>query len=167
MWDGVVWLSRQRWISDLYKRFVIVEGDVDDRTADINYANQRRADPRAAREWLNDCLRRDDVEVVAARAERTLIIVARHDRLVDVDRLKELIVTLPRLRVFTDSDQGHGWNEAAVHRQLEVLKDFFGNCEGMAAGRVHDPATSLVPNGSAVHGRPALRDTVTIPLSPT
>jgi pimeloyl-ACP methyl ester carboxylesterase len=167
MWDGVVWLSRQRWISDLYKRFVIVEGDVDGRTADINYANQRRADPRAAREWLNDCLRRDDVEVVAARAERTLIIVARHDRLVDVDRLKELIATLPGLKVFTDSDQGHGWNEAAVHRQLEVLKDFFGNCEGMAAGRVHDPALSLVSNGSPVHGRPALRDTVTIPLSPT
>ena len=167
MWDGVVWLSRQRWISDLYKRFVIVEGDVDDRTADINYANQRRADPRAAREWLNDCLRRDDVEVVAARAERTLIIVARHDRLVDVDRLKELIATLPRLKVFTDSDQGHGWNEAAVHRQLEVLKAFFGNCEGMPVGRVHDPASSLVSNGSAVDGRLALRDTVTLPLSPT
>jgi hypothetical protein len=26
--------------------------------------------------------------------------------------------------VFTDSDQGHGWNEAAVRRQLEVLRDF-------------------------------------------
>ena len=166
MWDGVVWLSRQRWISDLYKRFVIVEGDVDDRTADINYENQRRADPRAAREWLNDCLRRDDVDVVAARAERTLIIVARHDRLVDVDRLKKLIVTLPRLQVFTDTDQGHGWNEAAVHRQLEVLKDFFGNCNGSASNGVHDPVPSLVTNGSATHGRPALRDTVTFPLSP-
>jgi pimeloyl-ACP methyl ester carboxylesterase len=166
MWDGVVWLSRQRWISDLYKRFVIVEGDVDDRTADINYENQRRADPRAAREWLNDCLRRDDVDVVAARADRTLIIVARHDRLVDVDRLKKLIITLPRLQVFTDSDQGHGWNEEAVHRQLEVLKDFFGNCNGSAGNGVHDPVPSLVTNGSAAHGRPALRDTVTFPLSP-
>ena len=95
MWDGVVWLSRQRWISDLYKRFVIVEGDVDDRTADVNYENQRRANPRAAREWLNDCLRRDDVDVVAARAHATLIIVARHDRLVDVDRLKGLMRLCP------------------------------------------------------------------------
>ncbi|MHB8487746.1 MAG: alpha/beta fold hydrolase [Candidatus Dormibacteria bacterium] len=166
MWDGVVWLSRQRWISDLYKRFVIVEGDVDDRTADINYENQRRADPRAAREWLNDCLRRDDVDVVAGRAEATLIIVARHDRLVDVDRLKELIATLPRLQVFTDSDQGHGWNEAAVHRQLEVLKDFFGNCDGSATNGIHDPVVSLATNGSTIHGRSALRDTVTLPLSP-
>jgi pimeloyl-ACP methyl ester carboxylesterase len=165
MWDGVVWLSRQRWVSDLYKRFVIVEGDVDDRTANINYENQRRADPRAAREWLNDCLRRDDVEVVAGRAERTLIIVARHDRLVNVDRLKELIATLPGLQVFTDSDQGHGWNEAAVHRQLEVLKAFFGNCEGGAPVGGHNPAPSLVTNGSAAHGRPALRETVTIPMA--
>ncbi|MFI5285737.1 MAG: alpha/beta fold hydrolase [Candidatus Dormibacteria bacterium] len=172
MWDGVVWLSRQRWISDLYKRFVIVEGDVDDRTADINYDNQRRADPRAAREWLNDCLRRDDVAVVAARADRTLIIVARHDRLVDVDRLKELIATLPDLHVFTDSDQGHGWNEAAVHRQLEVLKEFFGNCHATASGTNgingnHEPAHALVSNGTngAVHARAVLRDAVTLPVS--
>jgi pimeloyl-ACP methyl ester carboxylesterase len=172
MWDGVVWLSRQRWVSDLYKRFVIVEGEVDDRTANINYENQRRADPRAAREWLNDCLRRDDVDVVAARAERTLIIVARHDRLVDVGRLKTLIATLPGLKVFTDSDQGHGWNEQAVHRQLEVLKGFFGNCHGngFAATNGAEPATMAHATNGAGNGtshvRPALRDTVKIPLSP-
>jgi hypothetical protein len=102
-----------------------VEGDVDHRTADVNYENQRRADPRAATEWLNDGLVRDDVDVVAARAEATLIIVARHDRLVDVERLKGLIARLPDLHVYIDGDQGHGWNEAAVHRQLEVLRDFF------------------------------------------
>jgi len=166
LWDGVVWLSHQRWISDMYKRFVIVEGDVDERTAAINYENQRRADPRAAREWLNDCLRRDDIDVVAARAERTLIIVARHDRLVNVERLKELIATLPDLQVFTDTDQGHGWNEAAVHRQLEVLKAFFGNCHGNGGNGMLAPAQSLVAGGNPVQGRPSLRDTATRPLSP-
>jgi hypothetical protein len=109
--------------------------------------------------------------VVAARADRTLIIVARHDRLVDVERLKELIATLPDLQVFTDSDQGHGWNEAAVHRQLEVLKSFFGNCHGNghAANGSHASMAPLSTNGgagSALNGRPALLDTVTIPLSP-
>ncbi len=176
MWDGVVWLSRQRWISDLYKRFVIVEGDVDDHTADINYENQRRADPRAAREWLNDCLRRDDVAVVAARADATLIIVARHDRLVDVDRLKALIAKLPDLHVFTDSDQGHGWNEAAVHRQLEVLKDFFGNCADVApAGHPEQPGHATNgSNGNGAHHAngvapalaPILRDTLEVTAEP-
>ena len=162
MWDVVVWLSRQRRVSDLYKRFVIVEGDVDNRTADVNYENQRRADPRAAREWLNDCLRRDDIDVVAARAKRTLIIVARHDRLVDVDRLKGLIAEMPDLQVFTDCDQGHGWNEAAVHRQLEVLQAFF-NVAALSGAR-HKGAiksTDDAPNGP---GKPRLRDTVEIRL---
>ncbi len=161
MWDAVVWLSRQRRVSDLYKRFVIVEGDVDDRTADINYDNQRRADPRAAREWLNDCLHRDDIDVVAGRAKRTLIIVARHDRLVDVERLKGLIAELPDLQVYTDCDQGHGWNEAAVHRQLAVLQAFF-NVTALSGTR-HTGAINGndAPNGP---GKPRLRDTVEVTL---
>jgi pimeloyl-ACP methyl ester carboxylesterase len=180
MWDAVVWLSRQRWISDLYKRFVIVEGDVDNRTADVNYENQRRADPRAAREWLNDCLRRDDVDVVAARAAATLIIVARHDRLVDVERLKCLIAKLPDLNVFTDSDQGHGWNEAAVHRQLQVLQDFFngGETDGHNGSNRHHGANghnghhgANGHNGNGAGGvsgaaAPSLRDTVKVTISP-
>ena len=112
--------------------------------------------------------RRDDVAVVAARAERTLIIVARHDRLVDVERLKEVIATLPDLQVFTDSDQGHGWNEEAVHRQLEVLKAFFGNCHENGHGGGHAIAAGVPANGAANGSgreRPALRDTVTIPLT--
>jgi pimeloyl-ACP methyl ester carboxylesterase len=125
LWDLVVWLSRRRRISDLYKRFVIVEGDVDKRSADVNYANQRRADSRAAREWLTDGLQRDDLEFLAARTEPTLIIVARQDRLIDVARLPGLLVNLPNVRMFIDDDQGHGWNETAVRRQLEVLRNFF------------------------------------------
>jgi pimeloyl-ACP methyl ester carboxylesterase len=170
MWDAVVWLSRQRWISDLYKRFVIVEGDVDNRTADVNYENQRRADPSAAREWLNDCLRRDDVDAVAARAAATLIIVARHDRLVDVERLKLLIAKLPDLNIFTDSDQGHGWNEAAVHRQLKVLQDFFngGGNTGYRGGNAHQSHNGHNGNGAgnaSGAAAPSLRDTVTVTTS--
>jgi hypothetical protein len=145
----------------------------------VNYENQRRADPRAAREWLNDCLRRDDVDVVAARAEATLIIVARHDRLVDVERLKVLIARLPELNVFTDSDQGHGWNEAAVHRQLEVLRDFFNGGHNGTHGTngINGTNRSSAGNGSNGNGRhasngaassapPRLRDTVEVTLSP-
>jgi hypothetical protein len=88
---------------------------------------------------------------------------------VDVDRLKVLIAKLPNLQVFTDNDQGHGWNEAAVHRQLEVLKAFFGNCHGSG----HQPNGQTAPaqlssNGASgsAHGRASMLDTVTIPLSP-
>ncbi|MGA8635509.1 MAG: hypothetical protein WB805_11695, partial [Candidatus Dormiibacterota bacterium] len=70
---------------------------------------------------------------------------------------------------FTDSDQGHGWNEEAVHRQLEVLKAFFGNChENGHANGGYAVAAGATENGAthgAGHGRPALRDTVTIPLT--
>jgi hypothetical protein len=45
--------------------------------------------------------------------------------LVDVNRLGKLIVGLPNVRLFIDDDQGHGCNETAVHRQLEVLRSFF------------------------------------------
>jgi hypothetical protein len=47
------------------------------------------------------------------------------ERLVDVNRLGERIVSPPNVRMFIDGDQGHGWNEGAVHRQLEVLRDFY------------------------------------------
>jgi hypothetical protein len=84
-----------------------------------------------------------------------------------VERLKELIAKLPDLQVFTDSDQGHGWNEAAVHRQLEVLKAFFGNCHGNghAVNGVEQRSTNgAVGNGA--NGHAPLLDTITIPLSP-
>jgi hypothetical protein len=115
--------------------------------------------------------------VVAARSNATLIIVARHDRLVDVDRLKGLIAKLPDLHVFTDSDQGHGWNEAAVHHQLEVLKDFFGNCADVApVHRVDNPVHAANgSNGNGAHHAngvttaiaPILRDTLEVRLSPS
>jgi hypothetical protein len=81
-----------------------------------------------------------------------------------------LIAKLPDLQVFTDSDQGHGWNEAAVHRQLEVLKAFFGNCQGNGHAANGQAAIAPLSTNGAAHGapygRPTLLDTVTIPLSP-
>jgi hypothetical protein len=74
--------------------------------------------------WLRDCMRRDDLDLLAARTGTTLINCRWEERLVDVNQLGERIVSPPTVRVFIDGDQGHGWNEAAVHRQLEVLRDF-------------------------------------------
>ena len=124
LWQGVVALSRNRTASDLYKRFVIAEGDIDTETADINFDNQRCADSAAAREWLRDGMRHGDLELLLTRCRPTLVIVAGRDQVLDVARLQQLLQTCSNVRVFIDSEQGHGWNQAAVRRQLGVMMDF-------------------------------------------
>ncbi len=125
LWQGVVALSRHRMISDLYKRYVIAEGDVDVETAQANFDNQGRADPAAAREWLRDGLRYEGLDTLIQRAGPTLVIVALQDHMIDVPRLRRMVVNQPNIRLFVDTEQGHGWNSAAVYRQLEVMRQFF------------------------------------------
>jgi pimeloyl-ACP methyl ester carboxylesterase len=126
-WQAVIWLSRKRTVSDLYKRYIIREGPVDRRTSNINFENQRRAVPQAAREWIRDGLMRDDLDLVAARAKPTLIIIARNDGLVDVQGLQRVVERLPHVTMYVDDDSGHGWSEVAVRKHLGVLAAFFGN----------------------------------------
>ncbi len=109
----MIWLSRRRLISDVYKRLVIGEDDVDADTADINFVNQRRADPRAAREWLRDARSRNELALIARRTRPTLIIVPGRDRLVDVERIRGLVAGLPHVTLVADSDGSHGWNALA------------------------------------------------------
>ncbi len=124
LWQVVVALSRNRPVSDLYKRYVIAEGDVDRQTSQANFDNQRRAYPPAAREWLRDGSRYDGLRALLERDGQTLVIVAEQDHMVDVQRLRRLIAGRSNIRMFVDSEQGHGWNSAAVHRQLGVMREF-------------------------------------------
>jgi pimeloyl-ACP methyl ester carboxylesterase len=126
LWQGVVALSRNRVISDLYKRFVIQEGAVDSDIAAINFANQRRADPAAAREWLRDGMRHGSLVGLVGRPSPTLVIVAGHDRVVDIAGVQRLIAADPRITLHVDEEQGHGWSRAAVERQLAVMTAFLG-----------------------------------------
>jgi pimeloyl-ACP methyl ester carboxylesterase len=125
LWQAVVALSRSRTVSDLYKRFIIAEGDVDQQTAQVNFDNQRRANPAAAREWLRDGLRYEGLDTLLRRDRPTLVIVAEQDHVVDVQRLSRLLAGHARIRLYVDTEQGHGWNSAAVQRQLGVMQDFF------------------------------------------
>jgi pimeloyl-ACP methyl ester carboxylesterase len=129
LWRGVVALSRNRTVSNLYKRYIIAEGDVDARTAQANFSNQLRADPAAAREWLRDGVRHGDLGALLERTGRTLVIVAAHDNVVHVEELQQLIAERPNITLFVDAEQGHGWNHAAVQRQLAVMLDFFDDSE--------------------------------------
>ena len=130
-WQCVVALSRSRTVSNLYKRFIIAEGDIDQRTAQANFDNQLRVNTAAAREWLRDGIQNEGLRTLLARAKPTLVIVAEHDHMVDTARLHRLIGERPNIRLLVDRDQGHGWNREAVQRQLGVMQEFFG--EGAAA----------------------------------
>lgn len=124
LWRMVVGLSRRRAVSDAYKRLVIGEKDTDAETADINFANQVRADPRAAREWLRDGCARDELALIARRTRPTLIIIPARDRLVDVEQLRRLAAGMPRVTLVVDGDGGHGWNAEAVERHRSQLESF-------------------------------------------
>jgi pimeloyl-ACP methyl ester carboxylesterase len=120
----VAWLSRRRVVSDLYKRLMVEGGDVDGAEAAQNFANQCRAQPRAAREWLREGLQRDDVPVLRDRTGPTLVIAARDDRIVEVERLAALSPSLPLVTLDLVEDAGHGWTRAYVDRQLATLRGF-------------------------------------------
>jgi len=124
VFNGIVWLSRRRVVSDLYKRLMVEGGDVDVAAADMNFRNQTRADPRVAREWLRDGLRRRDVDALAALRVPTLILAAADDKIVDVAALRALAPRLPEVQLAVIEDAGHGWNAEFVRRQLDAICAF-------------------------------------------
>jgi pimeloyl-ACP methyl ester carboxylesterase len=124
VFNGIVWLSRRRVVSDLYKRLMVEGSDVDPAAADMNFRNQTRADPRTSREWLRDGLRRRDLDTLAGRAAPTLILAAAGDRIVDVAALQALAQGWPSVRLAVIDEAGHGWNAEFVRRQIEVLCAF-------------------------------------------
>jgi pimeloyl-ACP methyl ester carboxylesterase len=118
------WLSRQRVVSDLYKK-LLVEGDnVDRSAAEMNFRNQLRADPRALREWILHGLARDDVALLRESHRPTLVIVAADDRIVEVAALRDTVAGMDHVRLVTVADAGHGWTEGYVRAQLEVIGAF-------------------------------------------
>jgi len=121
---GILWLSRRRLVSDLYKRLMVEGSDVDAAAADMNFRNQTRANPRATREWLRDGLRRRDVDGLSARTQPTLILAASDDKIVDVEALRGLAERLPCVQLAVIEEAGHGWNQEFVRRQLDVLCAF-------------------------------------------
>ena len=126
IFTGISWLSRQRVVSDLYKR-LLVEGDnVDTEAAAMNFANQLRADPRATREWLLHGLSRDDVWLLRAARRPTLVIVAADDRIVDVVALRDVLAGMEHVELVEVEDAGHGWTDVFVRRQLELITRFLG-----------------------------------------
>lgn len=124
IFPAISWLSRQRLVSDLYKR-LLVEGDnVDSSAAEMNFRNQLRADPRALREWILHGLVRDDVAALRDCGVDVLIIVAADDSIVDVPLLRGTVQSMGHVRLGLVEDAGHGWTESYVRRQLDLIGAF-------------------------------------------
>jgi pimeloyl-ACP methyl ester carboxylesterase len=124
VYPGIVWLAHQRTTSDIYKRFMVEGKDVDPIAATANFENQLLADPRAAREWLSDVLRRQDLAQVRGSGSPTLILVAEHDRIVNVPRLEAAVAGIPNVSFDVIRQAGHAWSPELSRRQRTLIAAF-------------------------------------------
>lgn len=124
VWPSIVWLGHRRVVSDLYKRLMVEGKDVDPVAAQSNFDNQMRATPRAAREWLRLGLVRKDLADLLRTQHRVMIIMARHDRIIDVARIQHDLRDTPNVELAIIEDAGHAWTEAMGRRQREYLAAF-------------------------------------------
>lgn len=123
----ISFLGRRRGLADFYRR-IAVEGSaqVDRRSADLNFANQLRADPRAAREWLRDGIRIDYRPLLDGWPGPVAVLVAGDDRLLMLERLSQYCAQRPATEISVIESAGHGWDAELIRRQLDVLESFLG-----------------------------------------
>ena len=124
VYPGITWLAHQRTMSDIYKRLMVEGKNVDPVAATANFDNQVLADPRAAREWLHDALRRDDLAQVRGSGRPTLILVAEHDRIVNVRRLRSAVSDAPDVSFDVIRQAGHAWSPELSRRQRALIAAF-------------------------------------------
>ena len=136
VYTGIVWLAHQRRMSDLYKRLMVEGAGVDPIAAKVNFDNQVRANPRAAREWLRDALLRDDLAQVRGSGHPTLILVGEHDRIVNVRRLEAAVAGAPEVSFDVIRQAGHAWSPELSRRQRELIAAFLDDQPLPRAGAV-------------------------------
>ncbi|MFI5285301.1 MAG: alpha/beta fold hydrolase [Candidatus Dormibacteria bacterium] len=124
VYPGIVWLAHQRTMSDIYKRLMVEGKNVDPVAATANFDNQLLADPRAAREWLRDALQRNDLAQVRSSGHPTLILVAEHDRIVNVRRLQSALSGAPDVSFDVIRQAGHAWSPELSRRQRALIAAF-------------------------------------------
>jgi pimeloyl-ACP methyl ester carboxylesterase len=117
-------LRRNRLVSDLYKRFLVEGPGVDPYDAQVNFDNQRRADGRAARQWLRDGITRDYREFLKSWRKPALVVVAADDRTVDVTAIRNLRDLMPQAVIRVIESAGHGWTPTLITAQVEAISAF-------------------------------------------
>ncbi|HXM52811.1 MAG TPA: alpha/beta hydrolase [Candidatus Binatus sp.] len=117
-------LRRNRTVSDLYKRFMVEGPGVDPYDAQVNFDNQRRADGRAARQWLRDGITRDYRDFLKGWRKPALVVVAADDRTVDVNAIRNLRDLMPQAEIRVIESAGHGWTPTLIAAQVEAISAF-------------------------------------------
>lgn len=140
LFELISYLGQRRVLADLYRR-VVVEGgaSVDRRAADVNFANQIRAHPRAAREWLVDGIREDFTALLDGWRGPVAVLAAGDDRILDLPRLAGYCSGRPNTQLSVIESAGHGWDRELIRRQIDVLEGFLA--EAQAAGDSTAPVT--------------------------
>jgi len=90
----------------------------------VNFDNQRRADGRAARQWLRDGITRDYREFLGTWRKPVLVVVAADDRMVDVDGIRNLRQLMPQAEIRVIESAGHGWTPTLIAAQVEAITGF-------------------------------------------
>lgn len=122
---AISFLGRRRVLADFYRR-VAVEGgaEIDRRAADLNFANQVRADPRAAREWLRDGMAANYRPLLSGWSGPIAVLVAGDDKLLDLSRVQAFCAARPQTELSVIPAAGHGWDAELIRRQLDILEGF-------------------------------------------
>lgn len=117
-------LRRNRFVSDMYKRFLVEGPGVDPVDAQINFQNQCRADGAASRGWLRDAVRQDYRTFLRGWNKPILIVVASDDKMVDTGAIRRLGEVMPQAEVRVIEAAGHGWTPALISAQVQAITGF-------------------------------------------
>jgi len=117
-------LSRSRRVSDLYKRSFVEGPNVDPYDAHVNFVNQVRATPRAAREWLGDAMRQDYTQWLLEWEQPVLMVVAEDDSILDMRAMQRLTERMQTAEVVIVPEAGHGWTETLIKAQAAAISGF-------------------------------------------
>ena len=124
VFGAAAWLARNRRVSDIYKRLMVEGPDVDPFDARVNFLNQNRATPRAAREWLSDAVKQDYQQWLLGWEQPVLFVVAEDDSVLDLREMQKLTERMRTAEVVIVPEAGHGWTDALVQAQAAAIKGF-------------------------------------------
>ena len=125
VYPGIVWLAHQRTMSDIYKRLMVEGKDVDPggraRPTSTTRCSRTLAQPASG---CTTFCNGTTLPRFAGSGHPTLILVAEHDRIVNVRRLESAIAGAPDVSFDVIRRAGHAWSPELSRRQRALIAAF-------------------------------------------